>query len=362
MTVAQFPRTRTSRFRSLLSVRRAACAAAMVALGGLLGGALLASSSGCSRAKGEKQPKVAFVTNGPFSFWNIAERGAKDAAKEFGVDVEIKFPDPSERQKQEIDDLLIRQVAGIAVSPIDAVNQASYLKSVGEKCFLVTHDSDSPGSDRRAYVGMDNYEAGRMCGKLVKEAMPEGGSVMIFIGRLEQANARLRRQGVIDELLDRPSDAKNDDPPGAAFVGDEYKYQILGTQVDGGNQGNSKTQAEAVIARYPEIGCMVGLFAYNPPAIIEALRANEKLGQVKVVAFDEDDGTLAAIQNGNCYGTIVQNPYGYGYESIKILAGLIKGDESVLPKDGVHMFPPRRVTKENVDEFWEEIKGYLEEK
>ena len=60
-----------------------------------------------------------------------------------------------------------------------------------------------PDSDRLVYIGMNNYDAGRMCGKLVKEAMPEGGEVMIFVGRLGQLNADLRRQGVIDELLDR---------------------------------------------------------------------------------------------------------------------------------------------------------------
>ena len=39
-----------------------------------------------------------------------------------------------------------------------------------------------------------------MCGKLVKEALLDGGSVMIFIGRLEQDNSKRRRQGVIDEF------------------------------------------------------------------------------------------------------------------------------------------------------------------
>ena len=46
---------------------------------------------------------------------------------------------------------------------------------------------------RPVYIGMD--DAGRMCGKLVKEALPDGGEVFIFIGRLEQDNARRRRQG-----------------------------------------------------------------------------------------------------------------------------------------------------------------------
>ncbi len=78
---------------------------------------------------------------------------------------------------------------------------------------FITQDSDAPNTHRLAYVGMDNYLAGRTCGKLVKEAMPEGGEVMIFVGRLGQLNADLRRQGVIDELLDRDDDSTRRDPP-----------------------------------------------------------------------------------------------------------------------------------------------------
>ncbi len=46
------------------------------------------------------------------------------------------------------------------------------LDQVAASTKLVTHDSDAPASKRLAYIGMDNYVAGRMCGKLVKEALP----------------------------------------------------------------------------------------------------------------------------------------------------------------------------------------------
>ena len=50
-------------------------------------------------------------------------------------------------------------------------------------------DADAPDSNRKVFVGVDNYDAGRMCGQLVKEALPEGGEVVIFVGRMEQDNA-----------------------------------------------------------------------------------------------------------------------------------------------------------------------------
>ncbi len=101
---------------------------------------------------------------------------------------------------------------------------------------------------------------------------------------------------------------------------------------------------------------MIGLFAYNPPYILEALAQANKLGQIKVVAFDEDDKTLQAIQDGHCYGTVVQNPYQYGFESVKMLQALARGDKSVIPQDAFMNIDARKIKKDNVEEFWTELK------
>jgi ribose transport system substrate-binding protein len=129
------------------------------------------------------------VTNGVASFWMIAEKGAEAGGLDFNADVDVLMPaEGITQQHQMIEDLLTRGVDGIAVSPIDPVNQTDLLNDAAEETVLITHDSDGPDSNRRCYIGMDNYDAGRMCGELVKEAMPDGGEVMTFIGRLEQDN------------------------------------------------------------------------------------------------------------------------------------------------------------------------------
>jgi ribose transport system substrate-binding protein len=204
---------------------------------------------------------------------------------------------------------------------------------------------------------MSNYDAGRMCGELVREAIPGGGELMIFVGRIEQDNARLRRQGLIDELLQRTHDPTRFDEPGQVINGSGFT--ILGTRTDGFDFGKAKALAEDALTAHPNIRCMVGLFAYNPPNILEALRSAGKLGDVHVVAFDEDDATLQAIEDGNCFGTVVQNPYRYGYESVRILAALARGDQSVLPDGGFLDIPARKITNENVTEFRAELKSLL---
>ncbi len=113
---------------------------------------------------------------------------------------------------------------------------------------------------------MNNYDAGRMAGELVKE----GGSVMIFVGRLGQLNAEQRRQGLIDELLDRPRDPSRRDPNDVVIEGE--RYTVLGTKLDNFDKAKAKQNAQDTISKYPDVGCMVGLFAYNPPLCLQAIK------------------------------------------------------------------------------------------
>lgn len=320
---------------------------------------LLVALVSCSKqGGGGERPHVAFVTNGIASFWTIANAGVRAAAAEF--DVEAEFETPANGivdQKRIVEELLTLGVDGIAISLIDGVNQAGLVDEACARTNVITHDSDSPGSKRLCYVGMDNYAAGRECGLLLKEAMPEGGKVMLFVGRLEQDNARLRRQGIVDELLDRAPDRTRFDPPGTVLSGE--RYSILDTRTDQFDDSRAKANAEDALALHPDLGAMVGLFAYNTPACLGALQTAGRLGDVTVVGFDEDDRTLQGILDGHVHGTVTQQPYRYGYESIRILAALARGEDAV-PDGGFVDVPPRVVRKADCREFWDELKRLVD--
>jgi ribose transport system substrate-binding protein len=327
-----------------------------VLIGAACVGLTLLLAPGCG--KSESGPEVAFITNGVASFWVIAEAGANAAAEEHDVNVRVDMPvNGIVDQNRSIEDLLVRGIDGIAISPIDGENQNEKINEAAASTHLITHDSDAPGSDRLMYIGMDNYTAGRMCGELVREAMPGGGEVMIFIGRLEQDNAKRRRQGVIDELLGREPDPTRYDPPDERLEGNGFV--ILDTRTDDFTQAGSQAQAEDALVRYPDIDGMIGLFAYNPPAILNALRNAGKIGEVTVIGFDEDDATLEGIKAGEIAGTVVQNPYMYGYESVRVLAALARGDESVIPESGFLDIPARKIVSDNVEAFHADLKEKL---
>ncbi len=306
-------------------------------------------------------PRLYFVTNGIANFWNIAAKGAMKAKEDFDCDVEVKMPSAeggrAANQKRMLEQLISKGFDGIAVSPVNPENQTDILNELGNHGHFITHDSDAPDSNRQLYVGMSNYDAGRMCGELVKKAIPDGGNIVIFVGSIEQDNAKLRRQGVIDEVFGRSHDPSRYDKPGGEIK--EGKYNFLATRVDDFNDTRKKELPEAALAKFEKIDCMVGLFEYNPPFIFDALESAGKMGEIKVVGFDENARTLEEIKNGNCEGTVVQNPFMYGYQSMKILAEMSRGD---YEKGSEFIdIPARKIVKDNVEEFRKELESMIGE-
>jgi ribose transport system substrate-binding protein len=310
----------------------------------------LALVPACNRNSGSGKPRVAIVTNNPELFWTICESGATQAGKDFDVEVTFRKPEKGDVPIQmDILNALVKQgYDGIAVSVIDAQNQTPDLRRIAKQTRLITMDSDAPDCGRICFVGVDNYEAGKSAGRLVKKALPDGGTVAVFVGQMSGDNARQRYQGVIDELAGQ-KDAKG------PTLG---KYTLVRGEAitDNSNREQSQQNARQVLEQVggqPNL-CLVGLFAYNPPAILEAAKSKGMAGKVKIVGFDEDEKTLAGIESGEIVGTVVQDPYGYGYKSVEILAAEAKGDQS--KRSGTNV-PHRVVTADGKPPAGEQVKA-----
>jgi len=160
------------------------------------------SNTANSNASGKKY-RLAFVTNNASDFWTIARKGTEKAAAEIpGIQVEFRInPDNTAAEQQHIvEDLLAKGVDGIAISPIDPQNQTPMLNRAASQALVVTQDSDAPNSNRSVYIGTDNVAAGRQAGEMIKEALPQGGKIMVFVGSLDAANAQQRYQGIKEVL------------------------------------------------------------------------------------------------------------------------------------------------------------------
>lgn len=325
------------------------------------GGPAAPAGAGPGGAAPAGKPQLAFVTNCVAEFWTIATFGVEAAERSAGVDASVLMPPngTAEEQKRILEDLLSKGVAGIALSPKDPENMTALLDKVASRAVLITHDSDAPKSRRLCYVGMDNYDAGRLCGQLVAEVLPQGGAIVVLVGTLDQDNARRRRQGLIDELLGRSHDPSRFDPQDAVLKGD--KYEIRATFTDQFDRPNGKKVAQDALARWSDLGCMVGLFEYEPPLLLEAVKSANRLGKVQIVAFDENEATLQGIVDGHIHGTVVQNPYEYGRASVELLGKLVRETDperraALVPKGGFLDIPARRIRKADAQAFWDDLK------
>jgi len=295
-----------------------------------------------------KPPKavktVAFITNTTSDFWKIARKGCEKADGEL-PDVTVVFKTTNtgttEEQNGHIRDALNRDEAdAIAISPIDSAGQKKVINDAAKRALVITQDSDAPDSDRALYLGADNRVAGRQAGELIRRALPQGGKIMVFVGRREVENARERFEGLKEAL--RGSNV-----------------EIIDLLTDDANPTRARENAYQTLKKHPDIAGMVGLWSYNGPAIVQALRPEDKLGKIKIVCFDDEQQTLEGIKEGAIFGTVAQQPFEYGFQAVQTAARILKGDRSVIPESKSIFIPTVVVQRDNIDDYIKKLNHLL---
>jgi len=306
---------------------------------------LVLSVSCASPPKPAKAVKtVAFITNSTSDFWKIVRKGCDKADTEL-PDVAVVFKTTNTGTIEEQNGLIRHaldadEADAIAVSPIDPAGQKKVINDAAKRVLVMTQDSDAPDTDRALYLGADNRAAGRQAGELIKKALPQGGKIMVFVGKREVQNAHDRFEGLKESLQ------------GSNVV-------VIDLMTDDADAGNARNNAYEALKKNPDIAGMVGLWSYNGPAIVQALRPEGKLGKIQIVCFDDDRDTLTAIREGTIFGTVAQQPFDYGYQAVKTAAQILKGDRSVIPANKSIFIPTVVIQKNNVDEYSKKLDQLL---
>ncbi len=274
-------------------------------------------------------------------FWDIAYAGCLKAAQEENVVVEFHAPNEStaQQQKQIVESLLSRGIDGIAISPLNPDSMTLVLDQAAEICPVICQDSDAIHAKRACYIGTDNVDLGRKMGELMKQALPKGGKVALLVGQLDVANAQQRQQGVTEALAGS-------------------NLEIIGTFTDGAQPAEAKRVVTDVLAKHPDLAGLVGLWGYNGPQAVNALQENPGR-DVKVVGSDESIETCRCIRQKREYGSAAQRPFDFGYQSIKMLAKLQRGESPEMPADKTIYIDSYIITADNVDDVERDIADKL---
>ncbi|PWJ90267.1 monosaccharide ABC transporter substrate-binding protein (CUT2 family) [Mesorhizobium loti] len=303
--------------------------------------ALLLGLSATAIARADDKPTLAFVVNGASDFWKAAEAGVKKAQGELpDYTLELKYPEQSSVaiQQRLMDDLVTAGVKGIMVSAVDPKTSTDGLNKIASQTALFTTDSDAPQTKRVAYIGSSNVDAGKQAAEIAKKAMPNGGKCLGFVGLLGADNAKERIQGMKDGLAGT-------------------KIELIDVRGDDIDQARAKKNVEDALVASPDVTCMVGFYSYNTPRIYEALRDAGKLGSITVVGFDDDPITLGGVKEGTVAATVVQQPFEWAYQGMKLMAAYLKGDKSGIPAGNLIIIPTKIIGKDDVDAYAANLKA-----
>ncbi|HTV70397.1 MAG TPA: sugar-binding protein [Rhizobiaceae bacterium] len=304
---------------------------------------LTAAALTVGAAQAQEKPKLAFIVNAASDFWKLAEAGVKKAQGELpNYELEFRYPAQGTAALQNalMDDLVAAGTDAIMISSVDPKTSVDAFNKIAAQVPLFTTDSDAPDSNRIAYLGSSNTDAGVQAGEIAVKALPGGAKCMGFVGFLGADNAKERIAGFKQAV----------DGKGIELV------DVRGDDVD---FARARSNVDDVLAAMPEINCMVGFYSYNPPKIYEALQAAGKLGAITVIGFDEDPITLGAVRDGSFAGTVVQQPFEWGYQGMKLMAKFLEGDKSGIPENKLIIVPTKVIDKANVDQFEADLKAAI---
>ncbi len=247
---------------------------------------------------------VAFNTSLPY--WQEAEAGLTDAAKQMGVKAEVTGPSAfsPEEELKAFQQAVAQKPSGILLSasnpnifktPIDAAIQQGIP--------VICVDADAPESHRVLFIGTDNFRAGQESGRRMGELLKGNGNVAV-ITIPGQFNLVERFLGVTEALKKFPG------------------IKVIKTIDDKGDARVAYDDLSALLQSKDKPDGIICLEASGGAGAADALHRVDLTGKIAIVAFDKDPGTLDWIERGAITATVVQKPYVMSYYGLKFLDDL----------------------------------------
>lgn len=269
-------------------------------------------------------------------YWQIIKKGAEDAALSRKCIVEYDGP-----QTTNIPDSLklfdmgiAAKVDGIITSVQDDNQYIPYIDKAAENGIpVITVDTDSKKSKRLAYVGTNNYEAGRSAGEQLVDLNLNSVNIGIIIGGIKITSQIEKVQGF------------------KSYIKPYKNMKVIAMQDSNDDVMEAEFAARRMILEYPDLNCLYCTSSLDGIGAARAVIGFNKQGSIKIICFDDLPETLSYIKDGVIQASIVQRPYQMGYDSVNLIMDKLEGIES----DGEYLMGIISVTKDNVDKYNTEI-------
>jgi ribose transport system substrate-binding protein len=185
-----------------------------------------------------------------------------------------------------IDQAVAKKAAGIVVVGWEESLNGAINKAIEAGVPVITVDADLPTSNRPAFVGTSNYNAGLELGKWMIKKLNNKGTVAM-LGMPTLSNIRDRMDGVK-----------------AAFAASGVKIVQIGDSKT--DAVGSAATAAAILQKFPNLDAMMGIDSHSGLGIGNAIKEAGKVGKVLATGFDRDNSLLELIDEGVVTATVVQ--------------------------------------------------------
>ena len=277
---------------------------------------------------------VAIVPKGVHPFFEDCRIGAEEEASTLGgVTFEWQAPQQFDAavQVRMIEDLITKGVNAIVISPNDPASVVDVINSGLEQgVLMLTFDSDSPDSNRVMYIGTDNKTAGMVQGDTLREALGGSGKIGIITGGLAALNLNERIEGLRETI-----------GPDIEVV------EVVATDED---LAKGLSVSEALLRAHPDLDGIACMSATGGPTLAQVIQGPEfsELRPV-IVAFDDLQEVLDAIEADIIYATMVQRPVQMGRLSISESKRILT--EGYVPECALLDTGVTVVTKDNLTTY-----------
>ena len=291
------------------------------------------AGSGGTPAAGVK--RFIFVTNGDDPFWDACNAGLVEGAKRSGLaDKQLRVVMEKNNGTAQGQIEKLRQfgsqsdIAGVAISVIQAENVAivEEMKNLAAKGVkVITVDGDvnraSFRDARPFYIGTDNIVGGRLLGTAAKAILAARGTTtggyVQFAGFTDNDNARARMNGFQEAV-------------GTAFT----QVDRMSDEMD---LAKARDNVRTALVNHPGLVALVGIWAYNAPAIAEVMQERGVRDRLTAVTFDAQAAAIDRMAAGQIDAMVVQNPFEMGIQAVRLLLAMHENDEATITA----MFPNR---------------------
>jgi ribose transport system substrate-binding protein/inositol transport system substrate-binding protein len=285
----------------------------------------------------EKQLTILMAVPGlDFPFFVHMVNQAKDEANKIGgIDLIVGDGQRSSpKETADVEAAITKGVSGILISPNDVDALAPAIQeAVDAKVPVVTIDrrvNKVPGI--LGHVGADNVKGGEAQGQLIEKLFPNGATVMNLQGQSGASPAIDRNKG-LHNVLDQAKD----------------KYKFIFEDTAGFDRAKGLAMTESALAGMATPPDVI-VAANDDMALgaLEALKARNLLGKVKLIGFDALPEALGQIKAGNLTGTIEQLPGGQVRGALQTLVAFLRDGKK--PDQQVTLLTPIAITSDNLNQ------------